>query len=355
MAIRYSRYLVDEIKPGMVLGTDIVSARGKVMLSANAVLSEAMIKRLAVWGFDSAIILEDDAVSAETREKRLSERMLFNAKYKQTVSLVRRAFDEIRYFKEVPLKQMQELSDNALVTLSATPGAMGHLHSLRDVDNYTFLHSVNVAIICGILSRWLGDDSERMKDMVLAGLLHDVGKAIVPVEVLNKPGALSAAEMEVMKRHAEYGYDMLKKAKVLAGEILTGVWQHHERLDGSGYPRGLRDGNILPSARIIAISDIYDAMTSDRVYRRKMTPFAVIKTLFENMFDKLDAAMCTVFLNNLKDYFVGSTVELTDGRLAEVIYMDWLSWDRLTVRTYDGEYIELGEHAEEKIVRCLQA
>jgi putative nucleotidyltransferase with HDIG domain len=339
----------------MVLGTDAVSARGKVMLSANTVLNGAMIKRLAAWGFDSAIILEDDAVSAETREKLLSERVLFNAKYEQTVSLVRHAFDEIRYFKEVPLKQMQDLSDNALVTLSATPGAMGYLHSLRGVDNYTFQHSVNVAIICGILSRWLGDDSERMKDMVLAGLLHDVGKAMVPTEVLNKPGALTTAEMAVMQRHAEYGYDMLKKAKVLAGDILAGVWQHHERLDGSGYPRGLRDGNILPGARIIAISDIYDAMTSDRVYRRKMTPFVVIKTLFENMFDKLDAAMCTVFLNNLKDYFVGSTVELADGRLAEVIYMDWISWDRLTVKTADGEYIQLGEHAEEQIVRCLQA
>jgi HD-GYP domain-containing protein (c-di-GMP phosphodiesterase class II) len=257
-------------------------------------------------------------------------------------------------FQEVPLKQMQELSDNALVTLSATPGAMGHLHSLRDVDNYTFLHSVNVAIICGILSRWLGDDSERMKDMgwpdcSMTWQGDSAGGGA------QQAGALSAAEMEVMKRHAEYGYDMLKKAKVLAAGVPHRSMAAPRASRRQRLSARLRDGNILPSARIIAISDIYDAMTSDRVYRRKMTPFAVIKTLFENMFDKLDAAMCTVFLNNLKDYFVGSTVELTDGRLAEVIYMDWLSWDRLTVRTYDGEYIELGEHAEEKIVRCLQA
>ncbi len=355
MALKYKRYGVEEIKPGMVLGTDAVSVQGKVMLSANTVLTEATIKLLGVWGFDSAIILEDDTVSDEVREKRLSERVLFNAKYEETVSLVRHAFDEIRYFKEMPLKQMQDLSDNALVTLTATPGALGYLHSLRDVDNYTFQHSVNVAIISGVLSRWLGDDDERMRDMVLAGLLHDVGKALVPLEILNKPGPLTPAEMEVMQRHSAYGYEMLKKAKVLAGDVLAGVWQHHERLDGSGYPRGLRGGNVLPSARIIAIGDIYDAMTSDRVYRQKLTPFHVIKTLFENMFDKLDASMCTIFLNNLKDYFVGSTVELSDGRLAEVIFMDWISWERLTVRTVDGECIQLGEHAEERIVRCLQA
>lgn len=354
MAIKYKRCVIEDLKPGMVLGTDALSARGKVMLSANTVLGAANVKRLAAWGFDSAIILEDDAVGDDVRDKRLLERVMFSAKYEQTVSLVKHAFDEIRYFREVPLKQMQDLSDNALVSLTATPGALGYLHSLRDVDNYTFQHSVNVAIIAGVLSKWLGEDTERMKDMVLAGLLHDVGKALVPPEVLNKPGPLTASEMEVMQRHSEYGYEMLKKAKVLADDVLAGVWQHHERLDGTGYPRGLREGNVLPSARIIAIGDIYDAMTSDRVYRSKMTPFVVIKTLFANMFDKLDAAMCTIFLNNLKDYFVGSTVQLSDGRLGEVIFMDWISWDHLTVKTADGEYIELRDGSEIKIVQCFQ-
>ncbi|HWQ60957.1 MAG TPA: HD domain-containing protein, partial [Negativicutes bacterium] len=202
MAIRYRRCPVEELKPGMMLGTDALSAKGKVMLSANTVLGGANIKRLAAWGFDSVIILEDDTVSDTVREKRLSERVMFSAQYEQTVSLVKNAFDEIRYFKEVPLKQMQDLSDNALVSLTATPGALGYLHSLRDVDSYTFQHSVNVAIIAGVLSKWLGDGTERMKDMVLAGLLHDVGKAIVPQEVLNKPGPLTTNEMQVMQQHA---------------------------------------------------------------------------------------------------------------------------------------------------------
>jgi putative nucleotidyltransferase with HDIG domain len=337
-----------------VLGTDALSAKGKVMLSANTVLTGANIKRLATWGFDSVIILEDDTVSDTVREKRLSERVMFSVRYEQTVSAVRNAFDEIRYFKEVPLKQMQDLSDNALVSLAATPGALGYLHSLRDVDNYTFQHSVNVAIIAGVLSKWLGDDAERMKNMVLAGLLHDVGKAIVPEEVLNKPGPLTTSEMSVMKQHSDYGYEILKKAKVLDDDILAGVWQHHERLDGTGYPGGLRETNVMPSARLIAIGDTYDAMTSDRVYRSKMTPFAATKTLFGNMFDKLDATMCTVFLSHLKDQFIGSTVKLSDGRMAEVIFMDWISWDHLTVKTTAGEYIELGEWTDVNISQCLQ-
>lgn len=354
MTVKYKRYVIDDLKPGMVLGTDVLSARGKVMLSANTVLSEPMLRRLDSWGYDSAIILEDDALSDEVRGQRLSERVIFNAKYEQTVTMVRHAFDEIRYFREVPLKQMQDLSDNAIVTLASTPGVLGYLHSLRSVDNYTFQHSVNVAIIAGVLSRWLGDDGERQKDFVLAGLLHDVGKAMVPLEILNKPGPLLVDEMEVMQRHSDAGYEMLRKAKVLSDEILAGVLQHHERLDGTGYPLNLRGDQISKCARVIAIADVYDAMTSDRVYRGSLTPFVVIKTLFENMFDKMDAAMCTIFLNNLKDYFVGSIVKLNDGRLAEIIFMDWISWDRVTVKTIDGEYIQLGDRSNVEIVQCFQ-
>jgi putative nucleotidyltransferase with HDIG domain len=338
----------------MVLGTDVLSDTGQVLLSANTVLSEAMIKRLAFLGYDSVITLEDDTVNDTARHKRLAERIRFNEKYEQTVSLVRHAFDEIRYFKEVPLKQMKDLSDNALVSLAATPGVLGYLHSLRSIDNYTFQHSVNVAIITAIISKWMGYEGEEHKDYVLAGLLHDVGKAVIPLEILNKPGPLTNSEMEVMKRHTTFGIDMLRNAKVLADCVLAGVEQHHERLDGSGYPRGLTGDAIMACPRIIAIADMYDAMTSQRVYRPSMTPFVVIKTLFENMFDKLDAGTATIFLNNLKDYFIGSIVKLSDGRLAEVILLDWISWDRVTVKTADGEYIQLDDNSNVQIAQCLQ-
>lgn len=354
MAVKYRRCAVSELQPGMVVGVDVLSEQGKVMLSSNTVLSDTMIHRLAMSEYDGVIILENDAEGEKARKRRLSERILFSARYEQTVSIVSQAFDEIRYFQEVPIKQMQDLSNNALVTLASTPGVLGYLQSLRDIDNYTFQHSVNVAIITAVLSKWLGYEGEQHKDFVLAGLLHDVGKAMIPPEILNKPGPLKGQEMEVMKQHAALGYDMLRKAKVLADYVLSGVAQHHERLDGSGYPQGIRGDKITACARIIAIADMYDAMTSDRVYRHSVTPFVVIKTLFENMFDKLDAGMVTVFLNNLKDYFVGSIVKLSDGRLAEVIFMDWISWDRITVKTTDGEYIQLGDQSNIEIVQCLQ-
>lgn len=355
MAVKYRRCTIEELRPGMVIGVDVLSEEGQVLLSTNTVLSEAIIQRLAVSEYDDVIILENPAESEEARSRRLAERIQFSARYEQTVSLVRKAFDEIRYFEEVPIRQMQDLSNNALATLAATPGVLGYLQSLRTADSYTFQHSVNVAIITAVLSKWLGYEGEEHKDFVLAGLLHDVGKAMIPLEILNKPGPLKKGEMDVMKQHASFGYDMLRKANVVAERVLAGVEQHHERLDGSGYPNRLSGDKITACARIIAIADMYDAMTSDRVYKQSMTPFDVIKTLFGNMFDKLDAGMATVFLNNLKDYFVGSIVKLSDGRLAEVIFMDWLSWDRITVKTADGEYIQLGDQASVEIVQCLQA
>ena len=341
MAAKLRHYFLEEIKPGMVLGADVVSARGKIMLSANTILTDGMIQRLICWGFTSIVIIEDDAESPTLRNKKRADRVVFNAQYDQTVTIVKKAFEHIRMFKEIPFEQIREVADDIVLALIGTPGALGYLHSLRSIDNYTFQHSVNVAIIVGVLCKWLGLGEEETKELVFAGLLHDVGKALVPPEILNKPGKLTPAEMGTMRRHATLGYEAARKASVLSKIVLDGIWQHHERLDGSGYPQSIRDAEISFSAKIVAIADIYDAMTSDRVYQNRLTPFAAIKTLFENMFDKLDAAICTVFLSNLKDYFVGTAVNLTDGRLGEIIYMDGLAWDRITVKTTDGECIDL--------------
>ncbi|HMM23061.1 MAG TPA: HD-GYP domain-containing protein [Selenomonadales bacterium] len=349
MAAKLRLYLLEEAKPGMVLGADVVSARGKIMLSANTILTDGMIQRLSCWGFTGIVIIEDDAESPALRNKKRADRVVFNAQYDQTVTIVKKAFEHIRMFKEIPFEQIREVTDDTVMALIGTPGALGYLHSLRSIDNYTFQHSVNVAIIVGVLCKWLDRGEEETKELIFAGLLHDIGKALVPPEILNKPGKLTPPEMGIMKRHATLGYEAARKAAILNRDVLKGIWQHHERLDGSGYPQGIGGEEVAFSAKIVAIADIYDAMTSDRVYRNRLTPFAAIKTLFESMFDKLDAAICTVFLSNLKDYFVGTAVNLTDGRLGEIIYMDGLAWDRITVKTADGECIELHENHDIQI------
>ncbi|MDU2065889.1 MAG: HD domain-containing phosphohydrolase, partial [Sporomusaceae bacterium] len=177
----------------------------------------------------------------------------------------------------------------------------------------------------------------------------------IPLAVLNKPERLLDEEMAVMKMHTLYGYDLLKNVPGISKQVLAGVVQHHERLDGTGYPFGLAAEKIEPFGRIIAVADIYDALTSDRVYHKKTTPFAVVELLIEEMFGALDPTVCTVFLNNVRDYFLGNRVLLNTGEQAEVVYLGQFLGSRPIVKTEDGDFVDLERRKEVTIVKLVRA
>jgi putative nucleotidyltransferase with HDIG domain len=354
VAFKTRKSLLADVKPGMLLGADVVSARGKVMLAVNTILTESMIDRLACWGYNDLMIVDDDEkANLGVRSRRQAEKENFTVNYHKTVGLIRQAFESVIYLQEAPLTEMSGLADNSLLNLTSTPGVLIYLTALRNADNYTFQHSVNVAIICGTIGKWLGLDNKLLRKLILAGMMHDVGKMLIPATILNKPGKLLPNEMDIMRNHATFGCDILSKSGLKDEDILQAIRQHHERLDGSGYPKHVQSDEISQLARIIAIADVYDAMTSDRVYQQSLTPFRAIGELFEEMFGKLDAAICTVFLNSLRDYFIGSVVKLRDGRLAEVIFMDGVSSDKMTVKTMDGDYVVIDNHKNMEIVQMV--
>lgn len=233
-------------------------------------------------------------------------------------------------------------------------GVINHLHMVSRQGDYTLHHSVNVALICGVLGRWLGYNERELTDLVLSGLLHDIGKTQISLEILNKPGKLSEEEMNIMQTHPSVGYKMLRENTNLSANICYGVLQHHERLDGSGYPFKIQGNQIHKYAKIIAIADIYDAMTSNSAYRTKATPFSVVEVMTEEMFNKLDATICTVFLNNVRDYFVGNIVKLSDGRNVEVVYLGQSAGTRPTVRTQDNQFIDLERRKDIQIVDLVK-
>lgn len=343
---------IQDVKPGMVLAKDILSARGMVMLSANTVLTEQSIERIGCWGFVTLDIV-DSNLNSDIRNENTEAKKNFALQYTTIVDIVKDAFQSVRYCKRLPLDKLRDLADQVTESLSNAKGVINYLHILQVVDNYTFQHSVNVALLSGLFGRWLGVEEGELKALVFAGLLHDIGKTQIPLAILNKPGALTKNEMDIMQRHAVLGYEILKKSELVMPNVSEAVWAHHERLDGSGYPRGLAGNQIHRNAKIIAIADIYDAMTSDRVYRRSVTPFDVIETLCSEMFNKLEPAMCTVILNYLQDFFIGNIVVLNDGRQAEVIYVDKERDSRPIVRTTQGEYINLEQNRAITIVKIL--
>ncbi|MDR3588438.1 MAG: HD-GYP domain-containing protein [Negativicutes bacterium] len=347
--------VIGEAIPGMVLARPILSETGKVILNENAVLSDVAIQRLRDWGFQLIHIKEPKIEPTDNVLSLVAERRLFAERHSETVRVLKDAFDRIRFFKELPLTRMTELADQSIENMVNTPGVINYLKDIRNTDDYTFQHSVNVGIIAGVLGKWLGVKGWALREIVLAGLLHDIGKTQIPLEILNKAGRFTPAEREVMQEHATFGYELVKQTNQLSREVLLGIWQHHERMDGLGYPFGLANNEISTCAKILAVADTYDAMTSNRVYQNAVTPFKVVEEVFSELFNKLDPAICLTFLENLKDSLIGYVVRLSDGQEARVIYLDKVRPVQPVVKIAGGDYIDLEKRRDLSIIEVISS
>lgn len=208
-----------------------------------------------------------------------------------------------------------ELANNIVENLDASMW----LTQLKSRDEYTAIHSLNVCVLSLTFGRSLGLSTEELNEVGLGALLHDIGKMQVPLEILNKPGKLSTEEFEVMKTHPQKGYEMLLEDKSLSSDVLAIVKSHHERLSGKGYPDNLPEQAITFYTKIVSITDVYDAITSDRVYHDGMTPHEALKRLYEWMPNNFDAELMQAFIRTIGIYPVGSVVELKTGHIGLVV------------------------------------
>lgn len=347
--------LLRNVVPGSELGSALLSEAGRVVLEEGTIVTENVLKILENWGISRIEIREE---VPETAEELLSDKEAASAgiqtgfyhEYTKTVNAIKHCFESMRFFHEVPISEMRELVDKSIDPIVDTVGVINQLYLIRRWSEYTFHHSVNVAVMAGVLGKWLGYSGIALKDLILAGLLHDIGKSQIPLEILNKPSKLTTEEMNVMKSHCRYGFNMVKDIRCISLGVAYGILQHHERLDGGGYPGNLSSEEIHQYPRIIAVADIYDAMTSERVYHAKDTPFTVVEMINKEAFGKLDPEICTVFLNNVRDYFLGNIVKLSDGSKAEVVFLGQYQNARPVVRTQNGEFIDLERRKDISIV-----
>lgn len=351
-----TRVAINNVIPGMELANPVFTDEGKIALSEGTYLNAGLIARLKHWGIMNLDIRELVTDNNKEQNNPSHSQQKFYSDYAETVGTVKKSFQLIRDTNMVPFEEYQDLVDKAIEPILESVGVINHLHMVdRQGDDYTFHHSVNVSTVAGVLGKWLGYTQTEIRNLVLAGLLHDIGKAKISLEILNKPAKLSVAEMEIMKQHTIYGYQLIKDLSNVSQDILLAVLQHHERMDGCGYPFQIKGDRIHPYAKIIAIADMYDAMTSDRVYQPKSTPFTVVEMIIKEMFNKLDPAICTIFLNNVRDYFIGNLVKLSDGREAEVVYVGQFVASRPVVRTQEGDFIDLEKHKELSVIKLVEA
>ena len=212
-------------------------------------------------------------------------------------------------------------------------------YALMLIDDETFIHSVNVALISYLFGKWLGLSEDDKEVLLVSGLLHDIGKLKIKKGIIKKPGTLTDEEYEEMKRHAEYGYDILKNQKIDERIKLVAL-MHHERCDGSGYPQGLYGNQIEHFAKIVAIADVYDALTSNRIYRDGICPFEVIEIYENEGYHQFGVEYITPFLAQITETFIGATVCLSDGREGKIVMINEHRASKPIVQV-DGIYIDL--------------
>lgn len=197
--------------------------------------------------------------------------------------------------------------------------AAAAISKLKSFDLYTYTHCINVSILAVILGKKLGYSRKELEMIGMAGMFHDVGKALIPETILNKPGKLNEKEMNVMRTHSLRGYEILKTQEDIPEEILRGALEHHEKYDGSGYPRGLKGEDISDISRLLAVVDVYDALTSKRVYKDPLPPSKVLGMMYNWRVTDFYPNIVEEFIKSLGVYPVGSFVQLSSGHHGVVV------------------------------------
>lgn len=228
-------------------------------------------------------------------------------------------FQEARMGKAVSTENAGELVEEISLSVMRNPGALISLARLKRADDYTYMHCVAVCALMVSLARRLGLDARDVREAGMAGLLHDLGKARMPGEVLNKPGKLSDDEFRIIQRHPVEGHRMLGECQQASDIVLDVCLHHHEKVDGSGYPDGLGADAISLFAKMGAVCDVYDAITSNRPYKAGWCPAESVRKMTEWSRGHFDARVFQAFIKCVGIYPVGSLVKLDSGRLAVVI------------------------------------
>ena len=363
---------ISELQPGMILDRTIFDDNGRVLLEAGTVITDLIISMLQ-QRFDGSymaafirspkkeladvvsasdgqpvapdpkddVMLDTDYLSLYDTVMREMQHLLEAARENKTLNL-----DEIGGF--IAAGHINDICDGAR--------AVTQLHNMQRDNDYLLHHSLPVAILAGLMGKWLRWPAEHRERLLLAGLLHDIGKVKIPQEILDKNGKLNADEQQAMRMHPQYGYEMLCESGLGSEQsIVYGVLQHHERLDGSGYPYGIKGEEISDFGRILAILDMYDALAANRSYDHKKSPFDAFDIIFADMMaGKLDAKYGVLFVKKICQALIGSWVRLASGKKAKIVYIDQSRTSALPiVETEDGEFWDIATKKDEKIVEMM--
>lgn len=303
---------IDNIKEGMLLGKTIYGNNGQTLLSTGTELNKNIIERIRSLNFTSIYIKDEisndieivDVISSELRNEmtqkikgffmsgNLNKKSMINQFSKDSNKLISAIIDQISNNKEMII----------------------NLIDLKNYNDYTYQHSVNVAVLSAVIGTALDYNRKDLFNLTAAAAFHDIGKMMVDHDIISKPGKLTVFEFDEIKKHSQFGYDFVSRNLNLANTSMIGILLHHEKCNGKGYPFGKKCDEITEFAKIIAICDVYDAITSNRVYHKAVLPSEAIEYIMANKDEHFSGKIVDVFLKKVAAFPVGITVGLSNGQ-----------------------------------------
>lgn len=328
--------------PGMELAYDVSDDSGSVLASAGTVVNKSLIEKLRnrkIEKIDIISEIEDTPINPIVDPKVQQ----FLNSYTQSVTVVKKAFDDIRNSHDVPVEAFEQTADGIVENVSDSINIIDQIYDLPVCDDYTFRHSVNVSAIAALIATWLKYPADSVSAIALAGLLHDVGKSQLPAEILNKPYKLDPKEYRLYQSHTQLGYDLVSKKPNVARSVLAAIKDHHERVDGSGYPRQLMADDIHPYAKIIAVADIFDeSLTINCETPGVVSPYLSLDKVRSEI-HLLDAKTCITFTDNMMNFLSGNRVMLTNKEEGRVVFINKDRPAHSMVQKDDGTVLNLAE------------
>lgn len=341
------RYVAtNTVKSGTILARAIYNDKGQILLSEGVALKEGLIRRLLDIGIP--YIYVKDEKTEDIYYKEVVPRELKT----KAIKTIEDTFHQLHLDGTIPSAiTIEKAAPNftALVRdlhkqIKNNNDLLSLLSDVFTYDNYIFTHSFNVTLYSLAIGMELGLSQKDLETLGLGAVLHDVGKMKIPTEVLFKPGKLSEEEFEQIKKHPQDGFDILRNVQTISLIVAHCAYQHHERLNGSGYPRRIKGEEIHFFAKILAVADVFDAVTSDRVYRGAMLPHNGLEILFAGAGTLFDKEIVKAFRRAVAIYPVGLTVELSDGRKGVVAKQNSHVSDRPIIRILEEDGQEVNPY-----------
>lgn len=353
--------------PGMVTAKDIVSFENETIVPKGIILTENIISRLEGYSIyyvhieddlivdmsmpmtDSAVLAQSVSITNPHFSVPPSEEVLKSQRFQRFSQSFTRCAEHYNNNLMKALHRNEPFRANELLkeTLALLHqdkqeiSVFDMLLNMHNTEDSVCNHCIDVALISNVLARWLHFSEADQMMATACGLFHDVGKFLLPSGVLRKPGKLTADEFEIIKTHTTEGFHLLGRHSNIPEPVKNAALMHHEKCDGSGYPYGLTSDEIDKFSKIVTIADIFDAMTSERVYRAAMCPFSVIKYFEDDGIQKYEIRYILTFLENVSNAYLNHRVTLSNGMEGNVIFINPNNYSQPLIRTDDNEIIDL--------------